>query len=58
MFYVMGNSFNCQYDGILGHDFSKNKRATIKYCNRKITIGGLTMNFDYATITLVVKTHK
>jgi len=41
----MGDSFDYQYDGILGQDFWKDKRATI-YCNRKITMGEVTINFD------------
>jgi hypothetical protein len=38
-FYIMGDRFDCQYDGILGQDFWKNKRATINYCDRTITMG-------------------
>jgi hypothetical protein len=42
----MGDSFDCRYDGILGQDFWKDKRATIDYCNCVITMGEIVMDFD------------
>jgi hypothetical protein len=42
----MGKDFDCRYDGILGQEFWKNKRATIDYCNRVITMGEIVMDFD------------
>ena len=46
LFHVMGESFDCRYDGILGQDFWRDKRATTDYCNRKITMGEVVMDFD------------
>jgi hypothetical protein len=46
LFHVMGEGFDCRYDGILGQDFWKDKGATIEYCNREITVGELVMDFD------------
>ena len=41
------NSFHdCQYYGNLGQDFWINKRANINYCDRKITMGEVTINLD------------
>lgn len=48
-FHVMGDSFDCQYDGILGRDFWKDKNATINYCDRTITMGKVIINFDDET---------
>jgi hypothetical protein len=53
----MGNSFDCQYDGILGQDSWKNRRATINYCDRTITMGEVLINFD-ETDKVVNETHK
>jgi hypothetical protein len=49
IFHVTGDSFDCPYDGILGQDFWKSKRATINCCDRKITMGEVTINFDDET---------
>ena len=56
-FHIMGDSFDCQYDGILGQDLWKNKRPTINYCDRKITMGEVTINFDETNRT-VRETYK
>ena len=45
-FHIMGENFDCQYDEILGQDFWINKRANINYCDRKITMGEVTINLD------------
>jgi hypothetical protein len=42
----MGENFDCRYDGTLGRDFWKVKRATIDYCKHIITMGELVMDFD------------
>jgi hypothetical protein len=34
LFHVLGETFYCRYNGILGQDFWKDKRDTIDYCNR------------------------
>jgi hypothetical protein len=47
-FHITGDNFDCQYDGILGQEFWKDKRATI-YCDRKTTMGEVTINFDDKT---------
>ena len=54
VFHVMGINFSCHYDGILGHDFWKNDRATINYCDRTITMDDVIMSFDNEAN----KTHK
>jgi len=46
LFHVMGEGFDCRYDGILGQDFWRNKGATIDYSNREITMGEAVMDFD------------
>lgn len=46
-FHVMGDGFECMYDGILGKDFWESKRAIINYCDRKIHMGPVTLNFDF-----------
>jgi hypothetical protein len=46
MFHVIGENFDCRYDGILGRDFWKVKRATIDHCKRVITMGEVVMDFD------------
>jgi len=46
LFHVMGESFDCWYDGILGQDFWRNKGAIIDYCNCEITMGEVVMEFD------------
>jgi hypothetical protein len=56
-FHIMGDSFDCQYDGILGQDFWKDKRATINYCDRIITMGEVVINFD-ETDKVVNETRK
>lgn len=58
IFHIMGDSFDCLYDGILGQDFWKNKRATINYCDRTITMGKVIINFDVETNSVVNETHK
>jgi hypothetical protein len=45
LFHTMGNSFECNYDGILGQDFWKDKRVIINYCDRKIITEEVTINF-------------
>jgi hypothetical protein len=57
-FRIMGDSFDCLYDGILGQDFWKNKRATINYCDRTITMGEVIINFDDETNRVVNETQK
>jgi hypothetical protein len=57
-FHIMGDSFDCQYYGILGQDFWKNKRTTINYCDHKITMGEVTINIDDKTNRAVRETHK
>jgi len=64
IFHVMGSNFGCQYDGILGHDFWKNNRATINYCDHTITMDDIIMSFDneanktkYKTLKLTLKTR-
>ena len=52
LFHVMGEGFDCRYDGILGQDFWKEKGATIDYCNREITMGEVVMDFDDKTTDL------
>jgi len=56
-FHIMGDSFYCQYDRILGQDFWKNKRATINYCDRTIAMGEVLINFD-ETNKEVKETHR
>ena len=51
-FHIMGDSFDCQYDGILGQDFWKNKRATINYCDCTTAMGLIMIN------RVVSETHK
>ena len=46
LFHVMGEGFDCRYDGILGQDFWMDKGATIDYCNHEITMGEVVMDFD------------
>lgn len=46
LFHVMGEDFYCRYDGILGQDFWKDKKATVDCCNREITVG---VGFDDET---------
>ena len=58
IFHVMGSSFSCHYDGILGQDFWKIYRATINYCDRTITMNDVTMNFDSETDKTKDKIHK
>jgi len=41
----MGEDFDCRYDGILGQDFWKDKKATIYYCNHEIPVGEV-VDFD------------
>jgi maltoporin len=53
----MKNNFDCQYDGILGQDFWKDKWATI-YCDRKTTMGEVTKNFDDETNKAVREFNK
>jgi hypothetical protein len=48
-FHVMGSSFECQYDGLLGRDFWENKEATINYCDRTIIMGEVVLDFDNKT---------
>ena len=57
-FHIMGDSFDCQYNGILHQDFWKNKRATINYCDHKIIMGEVTINFDDETNRAVTETYK
>ena len=57
-FHIMGENFDCQYDGILDQDFWINKRANMNYCDRKITMGEVTINFDDDTDRIVRKTHR
>jgi hypothetical protein len=57
-FHIMRNSFECNYDGILGQDFWKDKRAFINYCDRKIIMGEVMMNFDDETNRAVRETYK
>jgi len=54
----MGGSFDCQYDGILGHDFWKNKRAIINCCDHKITMGEVAINFEDGPNRAVRETYK
>ena len=56
-FHIMGDGFDCQYDGILGQDFWKDKRATINYCDRTITMGEVVINFDNETNKVVNETQ-
>jgi hypothetical protein len=58
LFHITGDSFHCRYDGILGQDFWKSKRATINYRKRTIIMGVLTMNFDNETDRITGKPHK
>jgi len=46
LFHVMGEGFDCRYNGILGQDFWRDKGAIIDYCNREITMGEVVMDFD------------
>jgi len=57
-FHIMGDGFDCQYDGILGQDFWTDKRATINYCDRTITMGEVLINFDNETNKVVNETHR
>jgi hypothetical protein len=36
-FLIMGDNFECMYDGILGKDFWESKKAIINYCDRTIS---------------------
>jgi hypothetical protein len=42
---VIGDSFQLQYDGILGRDFWE-KNAVISYCNREILMEDIIIKFD------------
>jgi hypothetical protein len=57
-FHIMGNSFECNYDGILGQDFWKDKKAIINYCDRKIIMGEMTINCNDETNRTVRETSK
>jgi len=57
-FHIMGDSFDCQYDGILSQEFWKNKRATINYCDRRVAMGEVLINFDNETNKIVNETHR
>jgi hypothetical protein len=41
----MGDSFDFWCDGILGQDFWKDKKGTIDYFNRVITMGEVVLEF-------------
>jgi hypothetical protein len=51
-------NFSCQYEGILGQDFWKEHRTTIKYCDRTITMNEVIMSFDNDTNRANNETHK
>jgi hypothetical protein len=46
LFHITEDNFHFQYDGILGQDFWKGKRATTDYCNLVITMGEVVLVFD------------
>jgi hypothetical protein len=54
----MGDTFNYHYDGILGQDFWKDKKATINYCDRTITMGEIVINFDNETNSVIGGNYK
>jgi hypothetical protein len=56
-FHVMGDGFDCRYDGILCRDFWEDKKANISYCDREIVMGDVTVKFDPKT-TLETEPHK
>jgi hypothetical protein len=56
-FHVMGDGFDCRYDGILGRDFWEDKKANITYCDRQIVMEDMTVKFD-PKITLEREPHK
>jgi hypothetical protein len=45
-FHVMEGNLQWQYDGILGRDFWEDKEANISYCDRKITMKDVVIEFD------------
>ncbi|PNF14896.1 hypothetical protein B7P43_G05140 [Cryptotermes secundus] len=45
-FHVMNDNFQWQYDGILGRDFWIDKGANINYCDRRITMDNVAVEFD------------
>jgi hypothetical protein len=45
-FHVTGDSFQLQYDGILGRDFWESKKAVISYCNREFLMEDVVIKFD------------
>jgi hypothetical protein len=45
-FHVIGDSFQLQYDGILGRDFWESKNAVISYCDREILMEGVVLKYD------------
>lgn len=48
-FHVMEGNLQWQYDGILGRDFWEDKRANISYCDRRVTMGNVVIDFDPKT---------
>jgi hypothetical protein len=48
-FHVMGDGFDCRYDGILGRGFWEDKEANISYCDREIVMGDVIISFDPKT---------
>jgi hypothetical protein len=42
-FHVMGDGFDCRYDGILGRE---DKRANISCCDSEIVMGDVMISFD------------
>ena len=57
-FHVMGDNFDCRYDGILGRDFWEDKRANISYCDSEIVMGDVTIRFDPKTKKVGNKPYK
>lgn len=45
-FHIVGNEIKMQYDGILGIDFWRSRRAKINYHKREIVMPNLTVKFD------------
>jgi hypothetical protein len=58
IFHVTADSLNFHYDGILGQDFWKDKKATINYCDRTITMGEIVVNFDNETNSVIGGNYK
>jgi hypothetical protein len=54
----MGDTFDCQHDGILGRDFWESKKVTINYCDPTVTMDEVMLDFDDKTDRVASKSCK